>query len=227
MITTEETTTRRTRKGSLKCGFCADTRHDQCSSGVRNGDGRIARCTCGCERSQETRCTDCNNREQTEIGTDWRCLDRGACEAEVQRRLDANPVMSRIKASVERTRERQRLERLQKEALKYDAAHDPEDPMYEILNAPDISKPEKPKRGRTSPKPTGPGKCRCCGEPTKGGSFLPGHDSKFLTRLAEMVVGNEITREEGIGRAAQISIPLGKKAQVRIDRALLRKAVRP
>jgi hypothetical protein len=30
-------------------------------------------------------------------------------------------------------------------------------------------------------------RCLCCGEPTKGGKFLPGHDSKYLTtKIAQL-----------------------------------------
>jgi hypothetical protein len=44
--------------------------------------------------------------------------------------------------------------------------------------------------------------CLCCGEPTKGGKFLPGHDSKYLnTKIAEcqdkpyMPVYNQLAAE--------------------------------
>ena len=38
---------------------------------------------------------------------------------------------------------------------------------------------EKARQARPRPHPA----CRCCGEPTKGGKFLPGHDSKYLSQL--------------------------------------------
>lgn len=36
---------------------------------------------------------------------------------------------------------------------------------------------------RVVPPPGGGGVCGCCGGPTKGGKFLPGHDSKYLNQL--------------------------------------------
>ena len=56
------------------CGFCAHgNRHDLCPAGVRNGNGSIHRCTCGCEYSLLIRCTECGLREQPgdgQIGED-------------------------------------------------------------------------------------------------------------------------------------------------------------
>lgn len=47
-------------------------------------------------------------------------------------------------------------------------------------------------RSRTTPRraaPTRTGQCLCCGEATKGGLFLPGHDSKYLNARVEDVSG--------------------------------------
>lgn len=45
--------------------------------------------------------------------------------------------------------------------------------------------PEKPLRA-VSPRPGRA--CLCCGETTRGGKFLPGHDSRYLVRLAEQAL---------------------------------------
>lgn len=36
-------------------------------------------------------------------------------------------------------------------------------------------------------------KCLCCGEPTKGGKFLPGHDSRYLTNITKNIAGEDGT----------------------------------
>lgn len=40
-----------------------------------------------------------------------------------------------------------------------------------------------------SARPTRAGQCLCCGEATKGGLFLPGHDSKYLNARVEDISG--------------------------------------
>lgn len=46
-----------------------------------------------------------------------------------------------------------------------------------------------PSARKTSRKnaPARVGKCLCCGKPTKGGRFLPGHDSKYLSTVVDAV----------------------------------------
>ena len=31
-------------------------------------------------------------------------------------------------------------------------------------------------------------RCRCCNEPTKGGQFLPGHDARYISQQAKLIV---------------------------------------
>jgi hypothetical protein len=49
------------------------------------------------------------------------------------------------------------------------------------------TKPKKPRKP-SAPKPT-TGSCECCGEPTKGGRFAPGHDAKLASILRAKVKG--------------------------------------
>lgn len=44
--------------------------------------------------------------------------------------------------------------------------------------------PEKPAKAPAKPKG---GQCLCCGEATKGGLFLPGHDARYLARTVTEV----------------------------------------
>lgn len=45
---------------------------------------------------------------------------------------------------------------------------------------------------RTSRKPSD-GQCLCCGDKTKGGRFLPGHDSRYLTMVVKSVNEHQAT----------------------------------
>lgn len=43
------------------------------------------------------------------------------------------------------------------------------------------------KASERAPKAAKTGSCLCCGEPTKGGLFLPGHDARYLARTVQAV----------------------------------------
>lgn len=66
------------------------------------------------------------------------------------------------------------------------------------------------KSGRTG------GECLCCGEPTRGGRFLPGHDSRFLAaRLAEVQAGT-VSQEDQIKVVIDVSPALAAKFEKRL-----------
>jgi hypothetical protein len=153
------------------CGHCNVNHHHSCPGGVRNGNGSIYLCGCSCDRAGKPRCTDCNNRQPEEVGTDWRCLDRDACQADIQRRLAESSIgkfLTQWRADRAESREAQR------EPL---AA---EEGQTHRMSSP------RPSRG-----PSGAGKpCLCgCEGMTKGGKFLPGHDSKYLNILVALEPG--------------------------------------
>ena len=63
--------------------------------------------------------------------------------------------------------------------------------------------------------------CKCCGEPTKGGRFLPGHDSRYLSRLVEQFTDSTkraaAEEPEDIRRLAHaISAAFGNKFDKRV-----------
>jgi len=79
---------RRTVKTSRHaCGFCSTDSHQYCRSVVVNGDGvTLVKCPCGCEQSQQLRCTLCESRAQNEIDPElYICIDSLSCVSEYNR----------------------------------------------------------------------------------------------------------------------------------------------
>lgn len=160
------------------CGFCSFGNAPQlCPGGVRNGDGTIVLCGCtkdhGCNAGK-LRCTQCNERHEG-VGTDWRCIDQNECEARIQAKLAKNPTIQQIERAREAAKQRQAV------SAPRSAASVSETPR----------KPSRPSSGQ----------CLCCGEPTKGGKFLPGHDSKYLNRLVEQADDEALALAEAVSPA--------------------------
>lgn len=162
-----------TKTKAITCGFCDTGAHARCPWGIRNGDGQIVLCTCRlCFEAEHRRCTECNNSQPEEVGDAWKCLDRDACLAEQQRRIDSNPFVQQMQA-VRAAREA--AEKAQEALGRARAAARP----TRATEAP-------PEAGEPAPQArvAGGRDCLCdCGGQTKGGKFLPGHDSKYLNRL--------------------------------------------
>lgn len=59
--------------------------------------------------------------------------------------------------------------------------------------------------------------CLCCGESTRGGRFLPGHDSKWLTQKISEIGAGLITRDAQVMDVAGVSPALALKLQKRLD----------
>lgn len=176
-----------------RCGYCAfGNNHHSCPGGVRNGNGSIVQCTCReTGRCGQLRCTDCNNREEGTVGSDWRCLDKEDCRAAQERTAQTNPVVQRVRAIQAEYR---------KAPLRHSATLD------------GAEGPGSAPRSRKTPSQ--PGKpCLCeCGETTGGGRFRPGHDSKYLNRLVE--AGDQTAKN----LAYEVSEAFGKKYEKRIQK---------
>lgn len=174
------------KHGTHKCGFCLDDAHERCPSGVRNGDQvTILTCGCGCERSKQRRCLICNNREQDDVDPEfWRCLDESACQARITKMQAENPLLQQIRAQQQAREERAAAEQAEKAQ----------------------TRPSRAPR-------TNSGACLCCGEPTKGGKFLPGHDSKYLNRLvAAHADGDQQAREQAHAISPAFGAKFDKRA---------------
>jgi hypothetical protein len=68
--------------------------------------------------------------------------------------------------------------------------------------------------------PSRPGRraaqCHCCGEPTKGGNFLPGHDSKFLNQWVAKLDKEGLPWMDGFKAIEQVSPGLALKFKKRV-----------
>lgn len=159
------------------CGFCSDGNHQHCPSGVRNGDGRIWRCQCGCDRSQQIRCTDCGTRTPDNVNPEtWRCIDPDACQARIEHSLHNN-------ATIRQIRQIQAARGQDKETNMSKTKRIAADAQTKATEA------EAPKA-----KPAPPRSCACgCEETTGGGLFRPGHDSRLLSALVAATVAGETT----------------------------------
>jgi hypothetical protein len=165
-------------ESKITCGFCSlGGRHDLCPSGVWSNE-KLYRCPCGCERSLEIKCLDCNTRIQDDVDPiTWKCRDRDACKTEIELRLANNPVIQQIREIRERSKER-------------------------VTNERQIMK-------RAAGRPTS-GSCLHCGEPTKGGKFLPGHDATWVTEQVAAIKagtpGDKQRYEDLMARCVEMGI---------------------
>lgn len=89
-----------------------------------------------------------------------------------------------------------------------------ESPLHQIITALQAKPKSEPRRPAAITK--APGQCQCCGEPTKGGKFLPGHDSTWLKTIAAQVNSGQADRTEQIDMVTQVSPALAAKLVKRL-----------
>jgi hypothetical protein len=58
--------------------------------------------------------------------------------------------------------------------------------------------------------------CKCCGAPTKGGNFLPGHDSKYINQWLEKLDRESLPWMDAYKVIAEISPALADKFKKRV-----------
>lgn len=152
-----------------RCNFCATGWHRSCPGAVRNAGpaGKLVLCYC-CRL--DPRCLDCGQTEEVDSQT-WSCVDEFGCALRVRARLDASPLHQQLQACRSDSAERARRIRTSAEELRRGLPADELD---------EFDRPQE-KKLRT-PRPA-TGNCECCGEPTRGGRFLPGHDARLKSRL--------------------------------------------
>jgi hypothetical protein len=145
--------------GMETCGFCNTGAHGTCPGGVRNGNGTIYLCRCGCPKSGVPHCTECGATQ--DLNDTWRCTDPLGCVTRSEQRALTDPALQRMRAA-----------RIPKEGI----------PV--VTGGPTAH--GRARQTRT-PARAHSGICKCCGQPTKGGEFLPGHDSRYRANLLKGV----------------------------------------
>lgn len=152
-----------------RCQFCADGFHGSCPGAVRNArpGNKLIKCYC-CTR--EPYCVDCKAPHDADPET-WSCRDRAACQLRVLARLEQSPLHRQLQECRSDSAERARRIRLAADAIRSGV------PLDEID---EFARPVEKKARQPRPAT---GACECCGEPTRGGRFLPGHDARLKSRL--------------------------------------------
>ena len=125
--------------------------------------GRLHRCSCSCHDDHNA-CTLCHcSGDEFELDPVTRqCADRESCTERNAARIAAHPKIQRYRELDRLTAER----RAEEEALLT-----PEERQARV---------DRKRSGRATP---GGGRCQHCGEATRGGLFLAGHDAKLKGEL--------------------------------------------
>lgn len=186
------TATARTNPATFTCGYCNTGTHDFCPGKIRGAtkstpDGMwTCPCTDPSHDNRQPHCLECKHAGEGEVGPmSWSCLDKSACLARRQARMDTNPVIQKI-------RELKEKRMSQTEA-------------------------EKPTRKPAAPKV---GNCLHCGEVTKGGKFLPGHDAAFVSDQVGLVLADRKNEKRARAAMAETSEALQKKFERSLELGL-------
>lgn len=167
--------------GLWRCGFCTSGNHRSCPSAVRVKD-RVWLCYCP-ECTHPVRCLDCGNPSPEDLNrTLWGCVDKLACDHRLRLRRENSDLWRqlqehRVKAISDRRRIRENAERL----------------LMGVDPFEDEDLDQAPRAIRMTV-----GVCLCCGAPTKGGKFAPGHDSKYRSRLRKDAADGSIEAAQKI-----------------------------
>jgi hypothetical protein len=177
-----------------RCNFCATGHHGSCPGAVRNAQpgGKLVKCYC-CERSPY--CIDCRATEQIDPST-WSCTDKLSCNLRVAERLATSPLHQQLQECRSDSAERARRIRLQTEVIRMG------------LDPDEIDEFERPQEKKLRVPRSTTGACECCGEPTRGGRFLPGHDARLASRLVARIKDGDLqAQEEMVNRGWEGKIP--------------------
>lgn len=185
------------RKPVWRCQFCAMGHHGSCPRATRqtvSGNVVLWKCRCPEDGHPGLHCLDCKNEEALDINPEtWTCYDRHSCATILANRRRHSRVWQMVQAAKSHSAIMRRAKRLgEEDALK---GLDPtEDKRIEMLHAQFDKleelrgkRPRKKNTKRSAPVRPKTGSCECCGEPTRGGRFLPGHDAKLASLLKQRV----------------------------------------
>jgi hypothetical protein len=117
----------------------------------------------------------------------WRCFDEHGCAARHQARKDTNPIWRMVHAARVHSAIVNKQKRLMRAGVQQQIDPSLDEGIDRLQDRLDVLLSARAKRSYTPRKKKDPkpavGKCECCGDPTKGGRFLPGHDAKLGSRL--------------------------------------------
>lgn len=180
------------RAGQHRCGFCLDGKCDdgKCVSAIY-WDQSHQLYICPCECNVgHTRCTRCGQRD-VEVTTDTSvCVDVEGCDGELAKKRANNPSYMAILAA----REAAMGSRKASEARP-------------------VPRPGSASRSSS-------GACLCCGEPTRGGLFLPGHDARYVSLQADAFLAADPDEKSALldKLETQLSPKLMAKWVARVER---------
>lgn len=149
-------------------------------------------CTCGCEQSLRRPCRNCRRPiAPADLDASGECVDRPGCARAM---LESRPAPAAPAKSPR-------------------ATSAPRGPRTTAPRAPAAARPTRDPRTPRKTSIARPCTCGCEGT-TKGGLYLPGHDSKHLTRITADIRAGKLPRAEG--EAMLPSDKLREKLAVRL-----------
>lgn len=191
------------KTGLWRCGFCASGNHASCPAMVRNGylikrdkEGRetsrtprLVLCRC-CGTGQPARCLDCNNTNPDEVSSEyWNCLYPDICAGRIRLRQEHSHLYQILQACKTAAFVRRKSVRLSRDSIMVEIPYDEDARLDELQES------LRRRSSRLSGQRPTSGQCACCGEPTKGGTFLPGHDAKYKSRLRREAAAGEVNAQ--------------------------------
>lgn len=178
------------KTGLWRCGFCAGNNHASCPAMVRNGyaierddegfeicrTARLVLCYC-CGTGTDPRCLDCGCTDLDQVNAEiWTCVDLGVCRDRIRLRQENDRLYQMLQACKSAAYVQRRSIRLVRDQISADVPDD-EDLTLDNLQA------SLRRRSARLGQQEATGSCLCCGEPTRGGLFRPGHDAKYKSTL--------------------------------------------
>jgi hypothetical protein len=210
------------RQKVWRCQFCATGNHGSCPGAVwhhrrvpdpdRKDETRVEPILWRCECEEPGHptfpyCMACKNDDADEVNPlTWTCWDRHACATKLDvRRQNSRTYQMVLRAKVHAAAKR-KAQRLMTERTVQIVEPDADatiERLHEFLEQIESAKVARVKEGKPRksqpPKPK-VGSCECCGEPTRGGRFVPGHDAKLASILRAKVKGGDQDAYEELKR---------------------------
>lgn len=154
-------------------------------------------CTCSChvgpnQSSPTPRCLECGNQDEGEVDpTLWSCFDQMACTLKAEAKRASDPMVQMIRAA-KQDGERARAETRARKVRDAERRN----PMSDAPGGSAAVRERKP------PKPK-VGVCAHCGEATRGGTFVAGHDAKLKGILQRIAIDQGASSDARVDAIAE------------------------